>query len=144
MTAFEKFLDPILASLGTEGLMVFFLGGFAVCVICTVLIVTPWFRGIPLRPLVAIGSVFPVAVLIYGGMCDLFVRGRHLSIMLALSPVLLIFLPTVWSSVRTLADSPMPRRLRFISLLAIILAAQLWATLVIWLATNYGFMGASC
>jgi len=144
MTAFEKYLDPVLASFSEVGLGVFFLGGFAVCVICAVLIVTPWFRGLPLRPFVAIGSAFPVVVCVYGGACHLFVQGRHLGIMLALSPVVLIFIPTVWSIVRTLTDKPMSRRSRFIGLLAIILAAQLWATLVIWLATNYGFMGASC
>ena len=120
MTAFETFLDPFLATLGVVGLTVFDLGGFAVCVICAVLIVTPWFRGIPLRVFVAIGSLFPVAVLLYGGMCDLFVRGRQLGIMLALSPVLLVFVPTVWSIVSTLADRRLPRRLRFITLLALV------------------------
>ena len=146
MTPFETFvysaLDVFVSS--EVGLAVFLLGGFTACIICTILICTPLFREIPLRLFLIFGSAIPVIVAIYGTTCSLFVKGRQVGIMLALSPAILAFIPTLTSLVFTISNRPQARRVRFIGMHICLFLAQIWATLVIWLATNYGFMGASC
>ena len=145
MNGFESavyvFLDAVVDS--DAGLMVFLLGGYALSFICAMILCTPMYRGIPIRLLLVLGSAMPAVVAIYGSVLDLFVRGRHTGIVIALSPMLLAFIPTfialIGKELRT-----HEKRTRTRVLLSCILLAQLWATLVTWLATNSGFMGASC
>jgi len=143
VTTFEKHLDPLLAGLSEVGLAVFFLGGFTLCVLCLILLCTPLFRGAQFRLFLIIGSALPIIVAIYGTLLNLFVRGRQTGIMLALSPVLLAYIPTIAAFIAAFRPD-CEKKGRLVVLLGCLLLAQLWATLVIWLATNYGFMGASC
>ena len=82
--------------------------------------------------------------MIYAQVFDLLISGRKTGIMLALSPVMLAFVPPVLSLIDTVRRKSMNRRTRVIVALSCVLVAQLWSILVLWLATNYGFMGASC
>jgi hypothetical protein len=143
MNAFEdiiyRFIDWI-----DLPIPVFLLGGFVLSVVLGVLAVTPWYRGMPHRIWLAVSGVFPVVVLIYGQVFDLFVRGRQLGLMLALSPFLLVFIPPAVSLCQSIRIAESGKRIRFMALLTGLLFGQAWATLVCWMATNYGFMGASC
>ena len=145
MNSFEKFVYSILETfISSEvGIGIFLLGGFTLCVIYMVLLCTPLFRGIPFRLLLILGSALPAVVAVYGTMLNLFVRGRQAGIILALCPILLAYPPTVAAFIAEL-NKKHEKRKRFIVFLVCLLITQLWATLVIWLATNYGFMGASC
>jgi len=145
MNSFEKFVYSILETFTSSevGITIFLLGGFTLCVIYMILLCTPLFRGIPFRLVLIVGSALPAVVVIYGTMLDLLVRGRHTGIILALCPILLAYPPTVAAFIAVL-NKKHEKRKRFIVLLGCLLIAQLWATLVIWLATNSGFMGASC
>jgi len=145
MTPFETFVYSVLdACVSSEvGLAVFLLGGFTLCMICMVLLCTPLFQGVPFRSFLIFASALPFVVAVYGTLLNLFVRGRQAGIMLALSPILLAFVPTIASFIAVLSRDQ-ENKSRFVLLICCLLLAQLWATLVTWLATNYGFMGASC
>ena len=146
MTAFEKLIYSVLTACisSDAGLVIFLFGGFVLCGIFFVLFLTPWFREVPHRFFVAAGAAIPVIVLVYAGVFGLLVSGREPSIMLALSPVLLAFVPSVFSLVCTAKHKTIENRTRIIVALSCTILAQLWATLVLWLATNYNFMGAGC
>jgi len=146
MNSFEKAVYAILdACISSDaGLVIFLLGGFVLCGIFFILFLLPWFRDIPYRFYVAAGVALPVIVLIYAQVFGLLVRGRKVGIMLVLSPVILAFLPSTISLVSAIRQNSMRRRLFAIVALIATLFIQAWATLVLWLATNYGFMGASC
>ena len=146
MNSFENAIYTILDACITSdaGLVIFLLGGFVLCGIFSILLLTPWLRQIPHRFYLSAGAALPVIVLIYAYLFELLVKGRKPAIMLALSPVLIAFIPSVASLVCAIRRYPMPRRTLIIIVLAIVIFAQLWTTLVLWLATNHGFMGASC
>ena len=146
MTAFENFVYSILdvCISSDAALVIFLLGGFVLCGMFSILLLIPWLREMPHRFSVAAGAAIPVIVLIYAQVFDLLVSGRKTGIMLALSPVMLAFVPSVLSLIDTVRRKSMNRRTRVIVALSCVLVAQLWAILVLWLATNYGFMGASC
>jgi hypothetical protein len=86
---------------------------------------------------------------------DCFDRGKHSpstqyralaepSILLAISPAILSCIPPAISLVSTIMRHSGRRRALVVVALICVISAQLWATLVLWLATNYGFTGASC
>lgn len=143
MNGFKQFIYKVVATINPP-IMVFLLGGFVLSMICAVLILTPLYRGIPHRKWLAVSGAFPTIVLIYGQLFELFVRGRHFGIMLALSPVLLVFLPTGLSLYETMTDRERNKTAWNLSILFFLLMGQVWASLICWLATNSGFMGASC
>jgi hypothetical protein len=126
------------------GITVIFLGGFVGCAICGMLILTPLLKGIPLRILLAIGSILPIVVAVYATKFNLVVHGRHPGIMIALSPIVIALVPTLMSLALTFSTSSKPVSWRYIAINSCLFLMQLWATLAIWLATDYGFMGASC
>ncbi len=64
--------------------------------------------------------------------------------MLALSPILFIFLPTGLSLYGTVRTCGMDKMAKLLAALAVMFIGQAWATLVCWLATDYNFMGAGC
>lgn len=146
MNSFEKavysVLDVCISS--DVGLVVFLLGGFVLCGIFSLLLLVPWSRQIPHRFYVAAAAALPVIVLIYALVFHLLVRGRKPTIMLALSPALLAVIPSVVALVSTIRRDSVPRRALIVVVLVCVILVQLWAALVLWLATNYGFMGASC
>jgi len=125
-------------------ILFFLFGGFIISAICGILAFTPWFRGIPYRFWLLLGSLFPLDMLIYGHFFDLFFRGRHFWILVALSPILLIFIPTGVSIYRVVTAGERMKIKLFLSLLIILLIGQIWVSLFFWLATDRGFMGASC
>lgn len=146
MNSFENTVYTILDAciFSDAGLMVFLWGGFAFCFIFAGLLLLPWFRTVPYRFFVAAGTALPVVVLIYASIFNLLINGRTLGIMLALSPIVLALIPSLISLIVAITRKSMPRRFLSIIMLACIIISQLWSILVIWLATNYGFMGASC
>ena len=146
MNSFETFVYSVLDTcISTDvGLGIFLLGSFVLCGIFFVLFLLPWSRQVPSRFFVAGGAAIPVIVLIYAQVFDLLVSGRKTGIMLALSPVILAFVPSIISLVSTIRCNSSKRRALVIVALSCTIFAQLWAILVLWLATNYGFMGASC
>ncbi len=145
MTPFETFVYSILDACFSSdlGIAVFLLGGFTLCLICVALLSTPFFRGAPLRFFLILASALPIVVAVSGMKFDLLVRGRQTGIMLALSPILLAFVPTAAASIAVFTRNH-EKRNRLVILLCCLLLAQLWATFVIWLMTDSGFMGASC
>ena len=146
MNSFETFVYSILDTCISSdvGLVIFLLGSFVLCGIFFVLFLLPWFRPVPHRFFVAGSAALPIIVLIYAQVFGLLVRGRKPGIMLALSPVILAFLPAFWSLSSTIRQKELARRPLIIVALSCMIVVQLWALLVLWLATNYGFMGASC
>jgi len=146
MNSFEKavysVLDVCISS--DVGLVVFLLGGFVLCGIFSLLLLVPWSRQIPHRFYVSAAAALPVIVLIYALVFHLLVRGRKPTIMLALSRALLAVIPSVVALVCTIRRDSVPRRALIVVVLVCVILVQLWAALVLWLATNYGFMGASC
>ncbi len=146
MNSFEGSLYSLLDSFISSdvGLIIFLFGGFVSCGICAIVLLMPWFRDVPHRYFAAAGVAIPVVVLLYAQAFNLLMRGRQTSIMLALSPIILAFLPTVFSAISTVRCESMTSRTRVIIVLSFVIITQIWATLVLWLATNHGFMGASC
>jgi len=126
------------------GLGIFLLGSFIFCGLFFVLFLLPWFRQVPMRFFVAGGAAIPVIVLLYAAVFELLVCGRGARIMLALSPVILAVVPSIISFVFAIRCKSLKRRTLVIVILSCMIFVQLWAILVLWLATNYGFMGASC
>ena len=146
MNSFETFVYSILDTCISSdvGLVIFLLGSFVLCGMFFALFLLPWFRQVPHRFLAAGGAAIPVIVLIYAQVFDLLVSGRKPGIMLALSPVILAFAPSIISLVATIRCKSLKRRTLVLVALFCTIFAQLWAILVLYLATNYGFMGASC
>lgn len=146
MNAFENYVYSIIDDwIFTEfGLPIFILGGYVLCGIFCLLLLLPWCKQVPQRFFVAAGAALPVIVLVYGSMFNLLVRGRKLEIMLALSPIILAFVPSAYSLILAIMGKTEGKRFLVIFVLISLIIAQLWAFLVLWLATNSGFMGASC
>ncbi len=135
------FLDKIIFN--DTSLFVFLLGGYALCIVCMILLSTPLGRKTPLRPYLILSSIIPVIVWVYGGFFHLFVSGRDLRILLPLSPSMISTIPTVIALVKSLKKSQ-NKNLRSTVMICCTLIAQLWANLTSWLMTDSGFMGASC
>ena len=146
MNVFEEFvlkcLDHVISS--DTGLVVFLNGGFVLCGVLSLAMLTPWLRQLPFRFWLASGAALPAIVFGYAQAFDLLVQGRDLPIMLAMSPIMLAYVPTLVVLGYALKQSALVQRCRSLTVTSITLLAQLWATLVLWLATNSGFMGASC
>jgi len=145
MRDFDDFVYFILDKIifNDTGLFVFFLGGYVLCIVCVILLSTPLGRKTPLRPYLIVSSIIPVIVWLYGGFFNLFIAGRDLRILLALSPSLISTIPSVIALIKSLKKGQ-DKNLRSIVMISCILVAQLWANLTSWLMTDYGFMGASC
>ena len=143
MNAFEESIYQVVDQIDLP-IPIFLLGGFVLSFVLGILVLTPWCRAMPHRIWLALSGLFPAVVLVYGQIFDLFVRGRQLGLMLALSPILLIFIPPVISLWQSSRISESGKRISFRALVIALLVGQAWAALICWMATNYGFMGASC
>ena len=142
MNSFEKAVYSIIdACISSDvGLTIFLVGGFVLCGIFFILFLFPRFRQVPHRFFVAGGAAIPLIVLIYAVVFELLVSGRKPGIMMALSPVILAFVPSISSLISTIRCKSLKRRILVIVALSCTIFAQLWALLVLWLATNSEFM----
>lgn len=140
MNSFEtlvyKALDLIIVS--DEALMVFLLGGFVVCPILSAL---AFWKKVPRRGIVLFCGIIPPAVLGYSTYFNLLVRGRELGDLIPLSPIIIAIIgPLI--SLKTINENEQKGKLP-VRLVQMLLVAQMWTILVLWLATNSGFMGAN-
>jgi len=121
-------------------------GGFVISALLSILPLCPWFRGIHTRWILSLSGLIPVALLIILGAAELLVTGRDLSVLTALSPILLaISFPLI--ALRKLAkDRSLSRKKRLTLILYTVglTASTLWAAWILWLMTDSGFMGANC
>ena len=124
--------------------MVFLWGGFILSLFVAVFYLLPWFRNMPYRFYVAGCSLLTVVVPIYAGLLKPMIPGRGAIFILALSPCALLVLPSVLSLVNILKRTQRDRKVVYTVAVIGTILAQLWALLVSWLATDSGFMGASC
>ena len=118
--------------------MVFLIGGF---VACPILAALAFWKRVPLRGIVLFTGIIPPVVLAYSTYFNILVRGRELSELAPLAPMIIAIIgPLV--SLKAIKGNEQKGKLR-IRLIQLILVAQLWTILVLWLATNSGFMGAN-
>ena len=141
MNAFESaiysILDTIIVS--DTSLMIFLLGGFVLCPIFSSLAL--WKR-IPRKGIVFLSGILPPVVLGYSVYFNLLVQGREWNDLLPVSPILIAVIGPLISLKKTKREEGKTRASTIINIL--LLVAQVWAILALWLATNSGFMGANC
>tara|TARA_B100000614_G_scaffold88264_1_gene79706 strand:+ start:683 stop:1042 length:360 start_codon:yes stop_codon:yes gene_type:complete len=118
--------------------MVFLLGGFVVCPILSAL---AFWKKVPRRGIVLFCGIIPPAVLAYSTYFNLLVRGRDLSELAPMLPIVIAIIGPLMSY-KAIKENEQIGKLP-VRLLQMLLAAQMWAILVLWLATNSGFMGAN-
>ena len=118
--------------------MVFLLGGFVACLPLSML---AFWRRVPLRGIVLFSGIIPPVVLGYSTFFNLLVRGRELSQLAPLSPIIIAVIGPLMA-LKAIKGNEQNGKLR-LRLIQLLLVAQLWAILVLWLATNSGFMGAN-
>lgn len=118
--------------------MVFLLGGFVICPFFSAL---AFWRKVPRRGIVLFSGITPPVVLGYSTYFHLLVRGRELTELAPLSPVVIAIMGPLMS-LKAIKENEQKGKLPT-RLLQLLLIAQMWAILVLWLATNSGFMGAN-
>lgn len=120
-------------------LVIFLLGGFTLCPILSSFAL--WKR-IPRKGIVFLSGILPPVVLGYSVYFNLLLQGRELNDLLPVSPILAAVIGPLMSLKKIKTEGKKDRTSTIINVF--ILIAQAWAILVLWLATNSGFMGANC
>jgi hypothetical protein len=118
--------------------MVFLLGGFS---ISPILSTWAFWRKVPRRGIVLLSGIIPPVVLGYSTYFNLLLRGRELSELAPFFPIIIAIMGPLMS-LKAIKENEQRGKLP-IRLLQLLLVAQMWTILVLWLATNSGFMGAN-
>lgn len=146
MMRFEHVLSDILYFFFGNSMIsfaVFWLGGFALALLCALVIATPWLCGIPWRVATAIGGTLPAVVIFCANALPPRAFGRELGWALAFTAVLAALCATGGSLLTAYRQKSLFRRPLALAVLGCLLVAQLWVIWIMWLVSDPGFMSGT-